>query len=358
MAEDQNDQERTEQATPKKLEDAREKGRVAKSRELPSVAVMGACLVYLYFNASSMTTQLMDMLRTHLRNAGRFSISMDSIQPMLVDVLIQTSMILLPFLLVAVVSGLLVNIFQAGFVFSSEAIAPKFSKIDPIKGFQRLFALQSLVELFKNIMKMIIVGMVAYITIKGETDQIMPLVNLNVQHIFLYIGRVSFKILYTTCWVLIILAVLDYVYQKWEYAKSLKMTKQEIKEENKQTEGDPLIKGRIKRLQREMARKRMMAAVPKADVIITNPTHLAVAIRYEASTMNAPVVVAKGADLLAEKIKEIAVENGIPLVENKPVAQVLYRMVDVEQSIPENLYKAIAEILAYVYSLKQKRVFI
>jgi len=356
MAEE-NDQEKTEQATPKKQEETRQKGRVAKSRELPSVAVLGACLLYFYFNASAMTSQMMEMLKTQLRNAGNFSITMDSINPMLFDVIFQTFILLLPFLIVAVISGFIANILQAGFVFSSEAIAPQFSKIDPLKGLQRLFSLQSVVELFKNILKLLIVGVVAYLTIKSEAGEILPLIRLDVQNILVYFGRVSFKILYTTCWVLIVLAILDYAYQKWEYAKSIKMTKQEIKEENKQTEGDPLIKGRIKRLQREMARKRMMAAVPKADVVITNPTHLAVAIRYEAETMNAPVVIAKGADFLAEKIKEVAIKNGVPLVENKPVAQVLYRMIDIDQSIPENLYKAIAEILAYVYSLKQKRIF-
>ena len=153
---------------------------------------------------------------------------------------------------------------------------------------------------------------------------------------------------------IIILAIIDYAYQKWEHERSLKMSIKEIKEENKQTEGDPLIKGRIKRLQREMARKRMMAAVPKADVVITNPTHLAVAIRYEPETMNAPCVIAKGADFLAEKIKEIARNSGVPVVENRLVAQVLYKMTPVEQAVPENLYKAIAEILAHIYSLKQK----
>jgi flagellar biosynthetic protein FlhB len=186
----------------------------------------------------------------------------------------------------------------------------------------------------------------------------LPLVELNVYDILSFLGKVSFKILYITCWVLVILAILDYLYQKWEHERSLKMSLQEIKEENRQTEGDPLIKGRIKRLQREIARKRMMSAVPKADVIITNPTHLAVAIRYQPETMNAPCVIAKGAGFIAERIKEIARKSGVPIIENKAVAQVLYKMVPVEQAIPINLYKAIAEILAYVYSLKQKRVFV
>lgn len=353
MAEE-TDQEKTEQATAKRRQDAREKGQVAKSRELASVAVLGACLVYFYFGASVMATRLMELMRTSFRKSGQMTVSIDNIQPLLTDLGFQTFALLAPFLLVAILAGLTINILQVGFLFSSEAITPKFSKIDPIKGLQRLFSLRSLVELVKNILKMAIIGYVAYLTISGESHKLLPLADLGVSDIFGYMGEVSFKILYSTCWVLAILAVLDYGYQKWEHEKSLKMSIREIKEENRQTEGDPLIKGRIKRLQREMARKRMMAAVPEADVVITNPTHLAVAIRYEPETMNAPCVVAKGADFLAEKIKNIARESGVPVVENKLVAQVLYKMTAVEGAVPENLYKAVAEILAHIYSLKQK----
>ena len=353
MAEE-TDQEKTEKATSKRRQDAREKGQVAKSRELASVAVLGACLVYFYFGASAIATRLMELMRTSFRKSGQMTISIDTIQPLLIDLLFQTFALLAPFLLVAIMAGLMINILQVGFLFSSEAITPKFSKIDPIKGLQRLFSLRSLVELVKSLLKMAIIGVVAYLTIRGESLKLPPLMDLGVSDILRYMGEVSFKIMYSTCFVLVILAVLDYGYQKWEHERSLKMSIKEIKEENRQTEGDPLIKGRIKRLQREMARKRMLAAVPKADVVITNPTHLAVAIRYEPETMNAPCVIAKGADFLAEKIKEIARNSGVPIVENKLVAQVLYKMTPVEQAVPENLYKAIAEILAHIYSLKQK----
>ena len=358
MAEDNKDQEKTEQATSKRRQEAREKGQVAKSRELASVAVLGACLLYFYFDATVIAKRLMDMMKISFRTSGRLTITIDTVQSLLLDLVFQIFILLGPFLLIVLLAGFLVNILQVGFLFSSESITPKFSKIDPFKGFQRLFSLRSLVEFFKVILKMAVVGIVAYLTIKGEFKMITPLIDLNVSDILSFIGKVSFKILYTTCWVLVILAVLDYAYQRWEHERSLRMSKQEIKEENRQTEGDPLVKGRIKRLQREIARKRMMAAVPKADVVITNPTHLAVAIRYQAETMNAPCVIAKGAGFIAERIKEIARNNGVPVIENKPVAQVLYKMVAVEQAIPTNLYKAIAEILAYVYSLKQKRVFV
>jgi flagellar biosynthetic protein FlhB len=169
-------------------------------------------------------------------------------------------------------------------------------------------------------------------------------------------GEISFKIILRTSWVLVVLAILDYVYQRWEHEKGLKMSRQEIKDEFRQTEGDPLIKARIKRIQREMARKRMMAKVPKADVVITNPDHIAVALEYNQSRMFAPVVVAKGAGFVAERIRELARQNNVPVIENKPLAQVLYKMVKVEEVIPENLYRAVAEVLAYVYGLKEKRV--
>jgi flagellar biosynthetic protein FlhB len=356
MAEDK-DQEKTEQATPKRREEAREKGQVAKSRELSSVAVLGGCLIYFYFGASNMATQLTEMMKTSLRTSGQITITIDNIQSLAADLTMQTIVLLAPFFIIVMIAGLMGNLLQVGILFSSESIAPKLSKIDPFKGLERLFSLRSLVELVKNILKIAIVGTVAYLTINAESFKLFSLIDLDAMNILGYIGRVSFKILFSTSCVLLILAILDYGYQKWEHEKSLKMSLKEIKDENKQTEGDPLIKGRIKRLQRELARKRMMAAVPKADVVITNPTHLAVALRYEPETMNAPCVVAKGADFLAEKIKAIARDSGVPVIENKLVAQVLYKMTAVEQAIPENLYKAIAEILAHVYSLKRKGTY-
>ena len=356
MAEQNKDQEKTEEATPKRREETREKGQVAKSRELTSIAVLGGCLIYFYFGAPLLIGRLLEVMKACFRQSGQLTVSVDSIQALLLDLALQTLLTLLPILLVAMLCGFLANFFQVGLIFSTEAIAPKLSKVSPLEGFKRLFSLQSFVELIKNIFKIAIVGAVAYLTVSGEAKAIVPLMDLSVTEIVYYIGRVSFKILYTTCWVLILLAILDYLYQRWEHEKKLKMSRQEIKDENKQSEGDPLVKGRIKRLQREMARKRMMAAVPKADVVITNPTHLAVALRYDPETMQAPLVIAKGADFLAEKIREIAKKHDIPLIENKPLAQVLYKMVAVEKSIPENLYKVVAEILAQVYSLKRKRM--
>jgi flagellar biosynthetic protein FlhB len=242
-------------------------------------------------------------------------------------------------------------------MFSSESITPKFSKVDPIKGFQRLFSLRSIVELIKNIFKICIISMVAYLVIKGELANMILLMDQGISGIMTYLGRICFKIILSTAVVLVILAILDYIYQRWEYEKSLRMTKQEIKDEYKNTEGDPLIKSRIRRLQREMAKKRMMAEVPKADVIITNPTHLAIAVKYDPENMMAPKVVAKGANIIAEKIREIARENDVMIVEDKPLARVLYKIVDVNHFIPEDLYRAVAEVLAFVYEQKKIKIF-
>ena len=353
MAESIKDQEKTEQATPKRLEEAREKGQVAKSREVASVAILSGCLIYFYFSAASMLEKITAMMRHIFRSSASTIISVETVQSLTLDMTYRLFLILFPLLLVVTVAGLVANILQVGVLFSSEAIVPKWSKIDPFKGFQRLFSLQSFVELLKNILKIAMVGIIAYLTVAREIQNLFPLMDQGAWGILTYIGKISFKIVMSTCWVLIVLALADYLYQRWEHGKSLKMTKQEVKEEYKHTEGDPLVKGRIRRLQREMARKRMMAAVPKADVVITNPTQIAVALRYDQSRMIAPTVIAKGSGYIAEKIKEIAVANRIPIVENKPLAQVLNKMVDVNGIIPENLYRAVAEVLAYVYGQRK-----
>jgi flagellar biosynthetic protein FlhB len=261
-----------------------------------------------------------------------------------------------PLLLTVVITGFLSNYLQIGFIFSPEAVAPKMEKIDPFKGFARLFSLRSLVELVKSVLKMAVIAVIVWFTLKDELRNLIPLMDDSLMGILVYTGKVIFRIMITTCWVLIVLALMDYLYQRWEYEKGLRMSRQEVKDEYKQSEGDPFVKARIRRIQREIARKRMMANVPKADVVVTNPTHLAVAIRYDADKMYAPVVVAKGAGYMAEKIRDIARTHGVPVIENKPVAQLLYKMVDVDGAIPEDLYRAVAEILAYVYGLKERAV--
>jgi len=352
MAEKKSDQEKTEKATPKKREDARKKGQVAKSQELASVAVLSACLVVFYFGSYDMLEKMLNVMRRLFVESAQFNIDCNSIQHFLIDFASKIFTLLFPLLLAVFLIALLVNYFQVGFVLSTDSIQPKLSKINPISGFQRLFSIRSLVELTKNVFKILVIAFLIYITIKGEVENFIPLSDQSVGEILAYIGRLAFKIVFRTCLLLMILAIFDYLYQRWEFEKNLKMSKQEVKDELKQTEGDPIIKARIKRLQREAARKRMMANVPKADVVITNPTYLAVAIHYDQSKMSAPKVVAKGSGHIAEKIKEIATENKVAIVEDKPLAQILYKMVNVDEVIPTNLYKAVAEVMAFVYSMK------
>jgi len=308
-------QEKTEKATPKKRRDAKKKGQVAKSREVASVAVLMAGLSTLSVFGS--------MIYGHIRCIMHRGFSMIATPNLgitdflaLGHWLVQHFIVMVAPVMIAVVGiGVLSNV----------------SHLDPIKGTGKLFSKQSVMELFKSLAKLSIVSGIAYWTVKGE--------------IKIYI-RVSV--------VMIFLAVIDYAFQKWQFEQQMKMTKQEVKEEFKQTEGDPLTRSRIKRIQFEMAKRRMMQEVPKADVVVTNPVHLALAIRYDSAAMNAPEVVAKGAGEVAQKIKEIAAKHRVPIVENKELARHLYRMVEIGSEIPSALYQAVAEVLAYVYRLKGK----
>jgi flagellar biosynthetic protein FlhB len=295
----------------------------------------------------------MFVIASIFRTVGQTVISVDNIPSLLAGLTFRVFFIMAPLLGVIFIVSIIANVAQVGFMLSPASIQPEFSKLNPLNGINRLFSLNSLVELVKNILKMAVIGFVAYNVVRGEIDGFMLLADQTPFSFLFYLGRITFKVILTIGWVLLAISILDYAYQRWEFEKSLKMTKQEVKDEMKNSEGNPLIKGRIKKLQREMARRRMMAAIPKADVVITNPTHLAIAIQYDQHKEIAPRVVAKGADFIAEKIREVARKHSVPLVENKPLAQVLYKVVDVNEVIPENLYRSVAEVLAYVYSLRK-----
>ena len=350
------DQEKTEPATPKRLQEMREKGQVAKSREVPSIAVLIASLLVFCFLGSTMIKEFMELMKWAFSGSGGVQLEEATIQWLLIEYMQRCWKIMCPLFAAIIAVGLLSNYLQVGFIFSFEQLVPKLSKLDPIKGFARIFSKESLVELLKSIFKVVIVGYVTYLTVKGELDNMVPIMDMEIWSILSYIGRVSFKIILRTSWVLIVLALLDFTFQRWNFRQEAKMTKQEVKDEFKQREGDPLIRSRVRQVQREMARKRMMEAVPRADVVITNPIHLAVAVEYDAQPMAAPKVTAKGERLMAERIKEIAREHQIPIVEDKPLAQALFGSVEIGQEIPVMFYKAVAEILAYVYRLKNKRI--
>ncbi len=348
-----NDQEKTEQATPKKRQEALEKGQIAKSRELCSVAVLLSALLGFHFVGGAMFGKLMEFTRFSLSHLNQPELSEAGVLNLMKELLLTLAVIVGPILGLMAAGALFSNLVQTGFVFSSESLTPDLAKLDPIKGFFKLASLRSVMEMVKSVFKLVIVGGVAFLTVKGEMDEILPLVDVGIWTLLVFICKVSFTILVRTCWVLLVLAVLDYAYQKWEHEKGLKMSKQEVKDEYKQTEGDPMVRSRIRGLQREMARRRMMEQVPKADVVITNPTHFAIALKYE-KDMGAPVVLAKGAGHIAEKIKEIAKKHKVPMVENKTVARLLYKVCNVGTEIPQSLYRAVAEILAHVYRLRGK----
>lgn len=346
--------EKTEQATAKRRADARKKGQVARSREIPSVLILLTGLCVLFFWSSAMYRHSTLLMAKHFRQIGTVTLDPVSFENLTREIFTFLGVILAPILLGVAAAAVLSNYIQVGSLFTWEAIQPDFGKINPLKGLGRLFSRQAAAELAKSIFKLIIIGWVAYATIRAEWAQIVSLWDQEAIQIFQYFGKISFQIFLKTVLVMAALAALDYAFQRWSYEKSLRMTRREVQDEFKQTEGDPLIKSRIRSIQRELARKRMMAEVPKADVIITNPTHLAVALQYHYKEMSAPKVVAKGAELVAEKIKEIARGHGIPLVENKPLARMLYKTVEVGQVIPSSLYQLVADILAYVYRLRGK----
>ena len=346
-------QERTEKATSKKKEDARNKGQVAISREVSSAMVLLASLGFFYFAGSWMFWNLSEVITRVFQNLGTLQFNtINDASVFSLEVLSRLLAILIPLLLPLAILGLAANILQVGFKFSTEAISPKFNKLNPISGMKRLVSLKAFVELAKSILKVLFIGTIAYILVKSDLEAFPLLIHQEVGQILIFIARVSLKISFFVCLALVVLAVLDFLYQRWQHEKDLKMTKQEVKDEQKQTHGDPKVKGRIRSMQLEMARRRMMEAVPEADVVITNPTHLAIAIKFSAEEMMAPVVLAKGAGHVAQRIKEIAAEHQVPLVEDKPLAQALFKMVELGDYIPAELYRAVAEVLAYVYRLK------
>jgi len=346
--------EKTEKATPKRRQEARKKGQVLKSTEINSVLILLASFLLLRFLLPSMLDQIQDYIYNLWNKVPAGDVTVETIVPLFTATIILFLQLIIPLLGIVALMGIIANLVQVGFLFTTENLEIKLSRINPIEGFKRIFSKKALAELFKSIGKIGLISYIAYRDLKEQVNTFPYLMDMELSKILIYLGQILFSILWKVILLLAFLAVLDYLYQKYEYETSLKMSKQEIKDEYKNIEGDPQIKGKIREKQRQMAMSRMMQEVPQADVIITNPTHFAVAIRYDAKTMDAPMVIAKGQDLVALRIKELGKENGVTTVENKPLAQVLYYNVDINEQIPENLFQAVAEILAFVYRLKHK----
>ncbi len=351
------DQEKTEQPTPKRREEARNKGEVAVSKEVNSAVVLMASLSAFSLLGVYLSSRMMTMAGDLWGRAAEFRISLDNVYDFFYGITSATANLLWPFMLVIAICGLAANVVQTRFLLSFEAMKPSISKLNPIKGFKNLFSLRSLTELVKSIFKMAIIGYTAYTVIRREYDMLPVIADLSPIDIGQYAIGIMLRLLLYTTTIFLALAALDYAYQHYEHEKKLKMTKEEVKEEFKQREGDPMIKARVRSIQREMSRRRMVSSVKQADVVVTNPTHLAVALEYKREKMHAPTVVAKGAGFMAERIKEIARSNQVPILERKGLAQILYKTVEVGREVPEGLYKAIAEILAYVYRIKNRSLF-
>jgi len=349
--------ERTESATPKRREEARNQGRVEKSQDFNAAIMLAAGLYLLFIFMPYIFNKLQYIavdIFTHLDGS---QITNESFLGYLTPYMNLTIQAVLPFLVLLTVIGIAVNYFQIGFLFSLQAIKPDFGKLSPsamIKGFKRFFDLNAIVELLKSSAKMIIVGGVAYSVILGEKEKIFGLLGADMQVSLATISAIIFKMITQICIILFFIGIIDKKYQHYEFEKSMKMTKQEVKDEAKNAEGDPQVKAKIKSIQMQFALQRMASKVPKADVIVTNPTHYAVALQYDVNEAPAPRVVAKGVDYVAFKIKEIAENNKIPIIEDKPLARTLYKIVPVDGMIPAELYLAVAEILAYVYKQKNR----
>ncbi|MBG55599.1 MAG: flagellar biosynthesis protein FlhB [Deltaproteobacteria bacterium] len=354
MAEQQG-QEKTEAPTEKKRRESREEGQVAFSRELPSAALLAGILLTLIATSPLILDAFQEMTtKIFLEISNADEISIDSIYDLSGEIFYTLLPAFSPFAAIIILVGILASVLQVGAQITLKAIAPKFNKISPLTGLKRLFSTQSLADFLKSMAKLIIVGIVGYIT---YMDRITEINGLSVatpeailEYNFTVVAEVSGKIVLA----LVAIAIFDYLYQRWHHEKQLMMTKQEVKEETKQTEGDPQLKARIRQIQREMSNARMMQEVPKADALIVNPTHFSVAVLYDRDVMEAPEVIAKGADHMALRMRTVARENSVPILERPELARDLYANVEVGETIPERFYKAIAEILAFVYRIRRK----
>lgn len=347
--------EKTEKATPKKRQDSRKKGQVLKSQDVTSAIVLLFVFLFLFFAARFMKTRFFDFF---VHSFTEFilieRLDVNQVMAIYIEVLLQMAIILLPIMAMAVIAGITGNLMQFGLLFTMEPLKFDLKKIDPIKGLKRIFSVRALVELMKSILKISFIGSVTTFILWINLEKVLNLAFKKPADTLATVSQLVALMGIVAAFVLLFIAILDYFYQKFDYEKNLRMSKQDIKDEHKTMEGDPLIKSRIKQRQREMAMRRMMQEVPNADVVITNPTHYAIAIKYDDGEMDAPIIVAKGVDFVAQKIKLIAKEHDIVTVENRPLARALYDEADLGDRIPEHFFKAVAEILAYVYRIQRK----
>ncbi|AOM83171.1 flagellar biosynthesis protein FlhB [Salisediminibacterium beveridgei] len=347
-------QEKTEKATPKKRRESRNKGQVAKSTDVNTAFILMFVFLMFFFAGPLVIEQMTAIVRFSMTEYLVMDVTPEAMQPLFTEYIFQAAVAVAPIMLASVIAGVFANYVQVGVLFAPEAIKFKLEKINPLKGFKRIFSIRALVEFLKSMMKIVLVGGVTGIVIWIYMDELLRIGLYDVEDGAVLIGTLIVFMGLAVGFLLVFLAILDYMYQKYDFEKNIRMSKQDVKDEYKKTEGDPLIKSKIKEKQRQMAMSRMMQEVPKADVVITNPTHYAIALKYDENAMEAPVIVAKGVDYVALKLINIAKNNEVLTVENRPLARSLYAEAEIGDQVPEDLFKAVAEVLAYVYRIQKK----
>ena len=350
--ENEQGQEKTEKPTQRRRDEARREGNVAKSMEINSAAILIAGMSTLVLFGGWVMNRLMTLSTGIFNRIGEIGVDPFNLQGFIKGTALWLVTTMMPFFIVVAVTGILINLAQVGPLFSTKAVQPKLSKLNPLKGLKNLFNQQAAVRLVTNIAKVIVIGYVAYRVVRSAFPQFVPLMDASVGAMFLFLAHTVLKVAIWTIAILIIIALIDLIYQRWKYMETLKMSKQEVKEEMKMMEGDPKLKSKIRQVQFQIAFNTMIKELPDADVIVTNPTHVAVALKYDTDTMDAPRVIGKGMRKLAQRIKQIARDNDIPIVENPPLARALFKSCKVGDEIPGQFYQDVAEILAQIYQLQ------
>lgn len=347
-------EEKTEKATTKKREDARKEGNVLQSKEIGTAASVLGIFAFVRIMAGFIMKNLLSYFQRSFEELGTYEVNSETVMPLFIDIATVFVCVVGPIMAAALLLGVLPTIAQTKGLFTMKAVRPKFSNLNPLSGIKKLFSMQAVVGIIKGLIEVIVIGVMIYNEIEDRLPQIIAMTDAGIMQGMAYTGLAIYDVVMLICVLLVFVAAGDYLFQWWSYEKKLKMSKQEVKDEYKQTEGDPQIKSKIKQRQREMAARRMMQDVPTADVVVRNPTHYAVALKYDQDKDKAPVVVAKGKDLLARRIVHIAEEHDVYCMENPPLARALYAQVDIGREIPYELYDAVAEVLTVVYKEKNK----
>ncbi|MDQ0159078.1 flagellar biosynthesis protein FlhB [Alkalibacillus salilacus] len=347
-------QEKTEQATPKKRQDSRKKGQVAKSQDITTAILLFAVFVFMVTFGSTLGDTLSSVFVFTFTELIHYEVTPENVESALFQVSVEAVKVVLPIMAVAIVAALVANYLQIGFLLTGEPLKFDLNKVNPINGIKRIFSARAIVEFLKSMLKVSSIAIVCFAILWVNRSDLMTLSQKSISNAIAFFGQLTLIMGVAATLMLLIIAVIDYIYQRYDHEKNIRMSKQDIKDENKNMEGDPLIKSRMKERQRSMAQQRMMSEVPEADVVITNPTHYSIALKYDEERAEAPFVIAKGVDYVALKIREVAEANGVVRIENRQLARGLYHSVEIDETIPEDFFQQVAEVLAYVYKMEKQ----